>query len=99
MWVLVAAFDHLIAPDRVFAAYGLANIAGAIPLTPGGIGVIEGVLASTLVAGGIPHGEAILAVLTWRLVNFWLPIPVGGLAFLSLRAGPLRGRARRRAPG
>ncbi|OLF10500.1 hypothetical protein BLA60_15020 [Actinophytocola xinjiangensis] len=82
--MLVAAFDHLIAPDRVFAAYGLANIAGAIPLTPG---------------AGTPHGEAILTVLTWRLVNFWLPTPVGGLAFLSLRAGPLRGRARPHAPG
>ena len=34
----------------------------------------------------IPTGAAILGVISWRLVNFWLPIPAGGLAYLSLRA-------------
>ncbi|HCO02270.1 MAG TPA: hypothetical protein DIT48_02665, partial [Actinobacteria bacterium] len=30
---------------------------------------------------------AILGVIGYRLVNFWLPIPVGGVAYLSLRVG------------
>jgi len=33
----------------------------------------------------IPTGAAILGVISWRLVNFWLPMPAGGLAYLSLR--------------
>ena len=48
----------------------------------------EGVLSSALVGFGSPSGVAILGVLGWRLVNFWLPIPVGALAYLSLRVEP-----------
>ena len=63
-----------------------------IPLTPGGLGVIEGVLISTLSGFGVPNSQAILAVLAYRLVNFWLPIPLGGAAYASVqwRRSPLR---------
>jgi uncharacterized membrane protein YbhN (UPF0104 family) len=47
---------------------------------------MEAVLTSSLVGFGTPRGVAILGVISWRLVNFWLPIPAGGLAYLSLRA-------------
>jgi hypothetical protein len=69
-------------------SYGLANVLAAIPLTPGGLGVVEAVLTSTLVGFGTTRGVAILGVISWRLVNFWLPIPVGGVAYLSLRGRP-----------
>ena len=36
---------------------------------------------------GVPSGVAAAGVLSWRLVNFWLPIPFGGAAYLSLRLG------------
>jgi hypothetical protein len=32
-------------------------------------------------------------VLAWRLVNFWLPIPVGALSYVSLKVKPGQGRA------
>ena len=48
--------------------------------------MVEAVLTSSLVGFGTPRGAAILGVISWRLVNFWLPIPAGGLAYLSLRA-------------
>ena len=39
-----------------------------------------------------------LGVVLYRLVNFWLPIPIGGLAYLSLKVGPAsRPRAERAA--
>jgi hypothetical protein len=60
-------------------------VLAVIPLTPSGLGVIEGVLIPTLVGFGVPRETAILGVLGYRLVNFWLPIPVGGIAYLSLR--------------
>jgi len=37
---------------------------------------------------GAPKEIAILGVIAYRLVNFWLPIPIGGLAYLSLRVRP-----------
>jgi hypothetical protein len=36
---------------------------------------------------------ATLGVLAWRLVNFWLPIPVGALSYVSLKVKPGQGRA------
>ncbi len=34
---------------------------------------------------GVPHSQAILAVLAYRLVNFWIPIPLGGACYASLQ--------------
>jgi hypothetical protein len=46
----------------------------------------------------VPKTVAILGVLAWRLVNFWLPIPMGGLSYLSLRLGPVARRRRATGP-
>lgn len=95
LWVFLLAFRHLVRPDALLVAYGLANVLAAIPITPAGLGIVEGVLIPTLVGFGTPRGIAILGVISYRLVNFWLPIPVGALAYLSLRleAGASRRRA------
>ncbi len=85
LWVFVWAFGYAMSPIDLLVAYGLANVLAAIPLTPAGLGVVEGVLIPTIVGFGVPHSEAILAVLSYRLVNFWIPIPLGGAAYASLQ--------------
>jgi len=85
LWVFLAAFGSRPGVDQLLVAYGLANVLAAIPITPGGLGVVEAVLTATLVGFGTSRGVATLGVIGWRLVNFWLPIPVGALAYLSLR--------------
>ncbi len=93
LWVFVAAFGHVVSPVDLLCAYGLANILAAIPLTPAGLGVVELVLVSMLTGFGPTAGQALSGVLAYRAVNFWLPIPVGGLAYASLeleRRGVLR---------
>lgn len=87
LWVFLLAFGRATNPDGLIVAYGLANVLAAIPVTPGGLGVVEGVLTPALVGFGMHKGVAILGVLSWRLVNFWLPIPAGAGAYLSLRLG------------
>jgi hypothetical protein len=84
LWVFVAAFSHFISPVDLLTAYGLANILAAIPITPGGLGVVEFVLVSMITGFGPTAGQALSAVLAYRAVNFWLPIPFGGLAYGSL---------------
>ncbi len=84
LWVFVAAFSHFISPVDLLMAYGLANILAAIPITPGGLGVVEFVLVSMITGFGPTAGQALSGVLAYRAVNFWLPIPVGGLAYASL---------------
>jgi hypothetical protein len=81
--------------DGLIVAFGLANVLAAVPLTPGGLGVVEAVLTSALVGFGAPRGTAVLGVVVYRLVNFWLPIPVGGLSYLSLKVGPASTRGER----
>ena len=85
LFVFLVAFGHIENPDGLLVAYGLAYVLAAIPVTPGGLGVVEAVLVPSLVAFGATRGTAIVAVICYRLVNFWLPIPVGAGAYLSLR--------------
>ena len=95
LWVFIWSFGTVISPIDLLVAYGLANVLAAIPLTPAGLGVVEGVLIPTLVGFGVPRSQAILAVLAYRLVNFWIPIPIGGAAYASLqfRRGPVTNAA------
>lgn len=97
LWVFVAAFGYRVDLDGLIVAFGLANVLAAIPITPGGLGVVEAVLTSALVGFGTPRGTAVLGVVVYRLVNFWLPIPVGGLSYLSLKVGPASTRGERAA--
>ncbi len=85
LWIFILAFGKLISPVDLLVAYGVANVLAAIPITPGGLGVIEGVLIPTLHGFGAPSNVALLAVLSYRLVNFWIPIPLGGISYLTLR--------------
>ena len=85
LWCFVAAFGALVNPVELFAAYGIANVAGALPLAPGGLGVVDSVAPLLLVGFGVTRGVATLGVIGWRLVNFWLPIPAGAAAYISLR--------------
>jgi uncharacterized protein (TIRG00374 family) len=87
LWIFLFAFGAHVSPVDLLVAYGLANILAVIPITPGGLGVVEFISISTLTGFGVAGGAATAGVLCWRLVNFWLPIPFGGAAYLSLRLG------------
>ena len=85
LWCFIAAFGAFANPVGLFAAYGIANVLGAIPITPAGLGVIDSVTPVLLVSFGLTRNVATLGVLAWRLVNFWLPIPAGIAAYISLK--------------
>jgi hypothetical protein len=88
LWVFVAAFGHRVRLDGLLVSFGLAYVLAAIPVTPGGLGVVETVLTSSLIGFGTPRGAALFGVLAFRLINFWVPIPLGGLSYLSLQVDP-----------
>jgi uncharacterized membrane protein YbhN (UPF0104 family) len=87
----------LAAASRAFGLpVGLSTIAGVylgvqivrlIPLTPGGIGVVEAALVAGLTAGGGTAAATTGVVLAYRLLTSWLLVPIGGLAWLTLRDG------------
>ena len=87
LWVFLRAFEESVDPIVLIVAYGVAQVAAAIPITPGGLGVVEAALPATLVGFGVDNGAAVAGVLSWRFAQFWLPIPLGGLSYLSIRFG------------
>ncbi|HEY1486784.1 MAG TPA: YbhN family protein [Micromonosporaceae bacterium] len=62
------------------------QIVRQLPITPGGIGLIETGLLAGLTHAGATGGTAAAVVLTYRLLSCWLIIPLGGVAWLGLRA-------------
>ncbi len=85
LWVALAAFGRGPGLVGLMVAYGLANVMASIPLSPGGLGVIEAVLIPTLVGFGTPRAQASIGVVAYRLVNFWMPIPVGAAAYFAVQ--------------
>jgi pimeloyl-ACP methyl ester carboxylesterase len=79
--------------------YGSGIAAQSLNITPGGLGVTEGTLSLALVATGLGAGQALAAVLLYRLASFWLVALAGWLVLLWLRRPRARrGTEPRRAP-
>ncbi len=91
LWAFLAAFGYRAPIAGLLVAYGLANVLAAIPLSPGGLGVIEAALIVSLVGFGAPRATASLGVSAYRLVQFWAPIPAGAAAWASLAGTHPRG--------
>jgi putative heme transporter len=70
---------------EAFAAWSLIRILGAIPLTPGGIGVIELGLTGALIAFGGPNAAVVAAVLVYRFLTVVPTLVLGLLAALTWR--------------
>jgi uncharacterized protein (TIRG00374 family) len=68
-------------PSMVLLAYVLSLALALVPVTPGGLGFVEAGLTSILVLAGVSTDAAVLAVLLYRTFQFWLPIPIGALAW------------------
>ena len=90
---LVCAFGAVDAPvpwRGLLLAYGAAQLAANLPITPGGLGVVEGSLTIGLVAYGGAEASSVAAVLVYRVISFWALLVVGwacigGLAAVSRR--------------
>ncbi len=69
------------APALVLLAYAAASLLALIPLTPGGLGFVEAGLTGLLVLAGVSAGDAAAATLAYRLVSYWLPLPIGLIGY------------------
>jgi uncharacterized membrane protein YbhN (UPF0104 family) len=92
LWLMFAGFGVYLHPAVLLVGYGLANLINALPeVTPGWLGVMETALAAAYAGLGVPGGVAVVAVLCYRLVSYWLPVAAGlglGLKMLRSRPGP-----------
>jgi uncharacterized protein (TIRG00374 family) len=81
---LAAVGDHA-RPGLVLLAFCAAQLLAQIPVTPGGLGFVEAGLTATLALAGVGAAAAVLATFAYRLVSYWLPLPVGLGAFVVHR--------------
>lgn len=72
-------------PWLVLIAYASTSLLALLPITPGGLGIVEGSLTGLLVLAGIPAAKAVLSTLAYRLASYWLPTLAGPLAFAAYR--------------
>ena len=91
---LVAALHAVgatVRPSLVLVAYVVSLALGMVPVTPGGLGFVETGLTTLLVLAGADTDQAVVGTLLYRLASFWIPIPLGALAWGGWRVA-------RRAP-
>lgn len=88
LWVFLRAFGATVSPEALLVAFGLANVLAAIPILPGGLGVVEATYLTALVGFGVPRRIVLPAVATYRSAQYLMPIALGAVAYASLRVGP-----------
>lgn len=69
----------------VVQGFFLGMVANLFPLAPAGVGAVDAGMIGAFVLFGLPEGTVFPAILIFRLVSFWLPIPPGVVAFFQLR--------------
>jgi len=78
--------------DLPLSCLPMAYIAGvaimSLPVLPSGLGAVEVTLPAVFAVGGVGYGDALLAVLAWRVLSFWVPTGFAALALASLHRRP-----------
>ena len=79
IYLVFLAFGEAVNPGAVILAYAVANFAGLVAISPGGIGVYEFLMAATLISTGVIVSDdvAIAATLTYRVINLLIFVPAG----------------------
>ena len=84
IWACFRAFGEHPPITLVLMGDLIGQLGGLLPL-PGGIGGIDGGLIGTMIVYGLPAAAVAASVLAYRVILFWLPLVLGGIAFASLR--------------
>ncbi len=79
------AFGRVVPVAVLVMGYFLGTLGSLLPL-PGGVGGVEGGMIAAFVAFGVPAGSAVVAVLAYRAISFWLPTLPGIVGYLALRS-------------
>jgi uncharacterized membrane protein YbhN (UPF0104 family) len=101
LWAMFHAFGSPPPFTVIWMAYFVGTLGNLLPL-PGGLGGVEGGMIGAFAAFGVNFNLALLAVLSYRAISFWLPTPLGVGAYIQLRRTVARWRGEAetgRAPG
>jgi uncharacterized protein (TIRG00374 family) len=85
LWASFHAFGVHVPLAVVVQGFFLGMVANLFPLAPAGVGAVDAGMIGAFVLFGLPKDTIFPAVLVYRLVAFWMPIPFGVVAFFQLR--------------
>jgi uncharacterized protein (TIRG00374 family) len=93
LWACFHAFGESVPKAVLIQGFFVGMTANLLPFFPGGVGSVDAGMIAAFLAFGLPSSTVFVAVLTYRLIAFWLPIPPGIVAYLQLRRTVSRWRA------
>jgi uncharacterized protein (TIRG00374 family) len=85
LWASFHAFGVHVPLAVVVQGFFLGMVANLFPLAPAGVGAVDAGMIGAFVLFGLPEETVFPAILIFRLVSFWMPIPPGIFAFFQLR--------------
>jgi len=85
LWASFQAFDVSVPFGVIVMGFFVGMVANLFPLAPGGVGAVDAGMIGAFVVFGLPEDEVFVAVLAYRVIAFWVPIPPGMAAFFQLR--------------
>jgi uncharacterized protein (TIRG00374 family) len=91
LWAMFHAFGSPPPFAVILMSYFVGTLGNLLPL-PGGFGGVEGGMIGAFVAFGVDFELSVLAVLSYRAISFWMPTPLGAVAYLQLRRTVARWR-------
>jgi uncharacterized membrane protein YbhN (UPF0104 family) len=91
LWAMFHAFGSAPPFTVIWMAYFVGTLGNLLPL-PGGLGGVEGAMIGAFAAFNVPLNLAVVAVLSYRAISFWLPTLPGIIAYLQLRRTVARWR-------
>ena len=91
LWAMFHAFGSPPPFTVIWMSYFVGTLGNLLPL-PGGLGGVEGGMIGAFAAFGVDFNLAVLAVLSYRGISFWLPTLPGGVAYFQLRRTVARWR-------
>jgi uncharacterized protein (TIRG00374 family) len=77
---------------EMLLSFSVARLLGAIPITPGGLGIVDAALIAMLTGFGTSADQALAAVMVWRATTYFPPIFLGAGTYVVWRRGVARGR-------
>lgn len=75
-WLYVAA-RNLVTPGKLLSGYALPLLIGKVAVIPGGIGLVEGTMIALYDGFGVPSATAVVVVMAYRVIAFWMPNLLG----------------------
>jgi uncharacterized protein (TIRG00374 family) len=85
LWASFHAFGVNVPFGVIVMGFFVGMVANLAPSPAAGVGTVDAGLIAAFVLFGIDADTVFPAILTFRLVGFWLPIPVGVWSYLKLR--------------